>query len=96
MTSMTTYRGEMRAPQHRARPRRMIHERMGTLSSAPMGFPHAGQWDPGRTTLISRGTRWTTTFTKLAHIAPQANAKTRMTARGRAISFSVIGRASRA
>ena len=25
---------------------------MGTLSSAPMGFPHAGQCEPGRTTLL--------------------------------------------
>ena len=67
----------MRAPQQRARPRKSSHETTGTLSIARSGVPHAGQCEPGRTTLSSRGTRWMTTFTKLPQTEPQANANAR-------------------
>src|SRR5215212_8314406 len=64
----------MRVPQWRQRPRKISHDRTGTLSNAEIACSQEGQRDPGVTSDCSLGSRYTTTFRKLPTTAPSAAA----------------------
>src|SRR5258708_4021689 len=77
ISSTSGYRGEMRAPQQRARPRKTSQETIGTLSYQAIGFPQM-QCEPGETMLSSRGTRTMTTLRKLPTKRPKRIAVARI------------------
>src|SRR5262249_40868691 len=64
-SSTATYRGEMRTPQLRQRPRRSRYDRTGTLSRGAIAEPQLMQADPGGTSDLRNGTRAATTLRKL-------------------------------
>src|SRR5205809_1044593 len=72
-SSSRGYRGEIRDPQLRHRPRSTTQPRTGTLSLLAISTPQVGHRERGRTTDSPAGTRAVTTVMKLPSASPSGN-----------------------